>query len=154
MQPVSLQRLLDVYRLEYWVLPEKVQGMLVQMGWNDSTDSVEIAINEKLSEEPQTASRRTTIFHEIGHEICKHESSTFMLYDLENDRDVSKFDKWLDAQREKEAFEVGAYLGVPADTIQAADSIEMSYIARMLELNEEMVQIRWQMMQKWEGKSK
>lgn len=146
---MSLQRLLDIYRLEYWVLPEKVQGMRVHMEWSDSTDTVEIAISDELSEESQTANRRTTIFHEIGHDICKHTSSTFMLLDLESEEEVSKFDRWLDVHQEKEAFEVRVYLGVPAETLRSANGGEPCYIARMLDLTEEMIRIRWEMMRKW-----
>lgn len=151
LQPVSLERLLEAYRLEYWVMPEKVQGMRVPMKWRGSRETVEIAISDKLSDECEAANRRATILHEIGHDICKHKNGTFMLYDLESESDgeVSRFDKWLDAHQEKEASQVGAYLGVPAEAVRSAGAgMEMWYIGGMIDLPEDMVKLRWKMMEK------
>ena len=59
------------------------------------------------------------------------------------------FDLWMDRNQERQCEYVAAYLLVPARALREMKGMEASYAARVLDVPEHLVGLRWEIWRKW-----
>jgi hypothetical protein len=146
LQPVSMDRVLEAFTVEYRQMPPAVYAMTVR--WvNYQREFVGITYNSKLKEPEASALKRHVSAHEYGHVVCSHKGDLFVMW--RSEREPGGFDHWLDRVQERQCEHVAAYLLVPLKALEELAGMEKSHIARVLDVPEHLVELRWGIWRKW-----
>jgi Zn-dependent peptidase ImmA (M78 family) len=141
--------LLDAARLSQDVLPRGVDSFLMRWRWA-GREFVVMMLDERLREIEQSARRRYVVAHELAHLICGHQGSEWVLRRVRGEQWAVQlgFGEWLDGKQERESDVVAAYLLVPMRALREMEGMESGYMARMLDVPERVVELRWEIWSK------
>ena len=145
--PVSVDRLLEAYggAYGYGEMPDGVEGFL--MRWDGKGGQfVVMMLHDRLHEIEESAQRRYVIAHEMAHKIMGHIGVDLELRKTKGGGWAlqTAFGDWIEGRQERECDYVAAYLLVPLGAIKEMAGMEAGYVARMLDVPEELVGMRWE----------
>jgi hypothetical protein len=152
-EPVSAEALLEVFgeRYLYEALPRGVEGALLR--WPGRPPYVVMLLEERLRELEQSARRRYVIAHEMAHLLLGHAGSEVVLKRMRRSGGWAlqgTFAEWTEGVQERECDFVAAYLLVSSDALHEMEGLEAGYMARILDVPEELVRLRWEIWSKWQ----
>lgn len=120
---------------------------LIQVNLIPIREFVGITYNTTLRELEASAIRRHARAHEYGHVLCDHKGDLFVRWRAQ--REPGGFDRWLDRVQERQCEHVAAYLLVPLKALEGMAGLQKSHIARVLDVPEHLVELRWEIWRKW-----
>jgi hypothetical protein len=146
LHPVNMEHVLEAFTVEYRQMPPAVHAMTVR--WvNYEREFVGITYNVGLKEPEQSALKRHVSAHEYGHVACSHRGDLFVMW--RSQKEPGRFDHWLDRVQERQCELVAAYLLVPLKALKEMEGMERGYVARVLDVPEHLVEMRWDIWKKW-----
>jgi hypothetical protein len=144
--PVDLDSVLEAYHVEFHPLPEAIDGVAIR--WRKyGRQFGQITLNPQLKEPENSARLREAQTHEYTHLYCKHSGDLFILW--RPGSQMERFTRYLNEYQERQCRYVSAYLLVPIQALRDMAGMEPWYIARHLDVPEELVHLRWEIYQKY-----
>lgn len=150
-QPVNLERVLEGFVDGYWGLPGEVQAVTARWKGRRSGTSgrrfTRIAFDWGLKEPEESARKRHAGAHELAHVIGRHRGDLFVMWRPE--REPAGFEKHMGRVQERQCEYIAAYLLVPLGSLKEMEHEEGGYVARVLDVPEHLVRLRWEIWQRF-----
>lgn len=143
---MAIETLTEAYSAGYALLPTNIQA--VTMRWQAQGARFErILYDASLRKLSLSAQRRHVAAHELAHIICSHAGDLLVMW--RRGQAPTRFDLHLDDCQERQCDHVAAYLLVPLGALHALAGEEPGYIARVLDVPVELVNLRWEIYRKF-----
>jgi hypothetical protein len=142
-EPVSLVPLMEAFSAGYRSLPDEVEAVVVRWRY-EGQKFVRVAYHHELREHTETARKRHAEAHEYAHIVCRHRGDMFVMWKAgEDEEEVDPFERHISRCQEGECDLVAAYLLVPLVAIWEHQGMEAGYIARVLDVPANLVELRY-----------
>ncbi len=141
-EPVTLRVLIEEFFLGFSLLPEEI--LAISVHWRGRAG---IRLNSDLREPTRSRDKRHAEGHEFGH-IHRRHNGHFILWQADWSNST-ELEKWLAHKVEREAELIAAYLLVRRRALDAMQECESGYIARVLDVPEHLVRLRYEILENY-----
>lgn len=145
-EPKPVDSLLEAYRVACEDLEYGIQAITVR--WRRYRQQfIHITYHAGLDDPSVSALRRKVLAHELGHVICQHRGDMWILWS--EDTPAGAFHHELNRVQERECNSLASYLLISLADLESLRCMEPWYIARRLDVPEDLVALRWEIWHKF-----